>query len=66
MAPRTLKTISTSKITIFKIRNRSGYAALCLQNLTEGRTAAQAYSRLMHPLKRMGYQLNGKVPKPKR
>jgi hypothetical protein len=52
-----LKKISKSKIQIIKLRNRRGYAAICLNNLTEGLTPAQAISRLKNPLKRMGLEL---------
>jgi hypothetical protein len=34
-------------VKIFKIRNRSGYAALYKNNLTEGRSAVQAYERMV-------------------
>lgn len=58
MAARTLKKLSRSKVNVFKIKNRRGYAAVCLGNLTEGMTASQAVARLRQPLKRMGYSLN--------
>ena len=35
------------KVQIFKLRNRSGYAALYKNNLTEGKTADQAYARML-------------------
>lgn len=38
MAKTNLKKISVSKVKIFKINNRKGYAAVCLNNLTEGNT----------------------------
>ena len=57
MRSRTLRTIIASQIKVFRIRNRRGYAAVCLENLTEGRTAPQAVSRLKHPLWRLGYAL---------
>ncbi len=56
---KTLRKIGRGKVTVFKIKNRRGYAAICLNNLTEGRTAEQAVARLRHPLKRMGYELKG-------
>ncbi len=42
------------KLTVktFKIRNRSGYAALCCNHLTEGRSPAQACDRMVKALKR--------------
>ena len=54
-----LKKLSSGKVTVLKLKNRKGYAAICFNNLTEGRTAQQAYNRLYHPLKRMGYELAG-------
>ena len=61
---KTLKKIHSSKVKIYKLKNRRGYAAMCLNNLTEGRTAAEAFSRLTNPLKRMGLQLVGDTPRP--
>jgi len=61
-----LKVIKALKITIFKLKNRNGFAALCLNNLTEGRTAKQAFHRLNHPLRRLGYTLPAAPPKPKK
>lgn len=63
MAVKTLKKIRSSKVKILKLRNRRGYAAICLNNLTEGRTASEAFSRLTNPLKRMGLQLVGETPR---
>lgn len=57
MAKKLLRKISPLKVKIFKIANRRGYAALCLNNLTEGSTAYQAYSRMIKALKRSGYEL---------
>lgn len=53
-----LKKLSKSRIQVLKLKNRKGYAAICLNNLTEGTTPAQAVARLKNPLKRMGYELN--------
>ena len=44
--------LSRSKVKIFKIKNRKGYAALYANNLTEGRTAEQAFSRMIKAAKR--------------
>lgn len=52
--------ISPAKIKIFKIKNRKGYAALCLNNLTEGRTIYQAYDRMLKALRRGGVLLKTK------
>ena len=57
MGPKSLRKIGRGKAMVFKIKNRRGYAAICMNNLTEGRTAEQAVSRLRHPLSRMGYEL---------
>lgn len=40
------------KMTVFKIKNRRGYAAICSGHLTEGRSAAQALYRMEKALKR--------------
>lgn len=53
-----LKKLPPGKLRVFKIRNRRGYAAICLDNLTEGPTARQAVARLKHPLRRMGYRID--------
>ena len=45
------------KVKIFRIANRRGYAAVSLNNLTEGSTANQAYGRMIKALKRVGYEL---------
>jgi len=60
-----LKRIKPKLITIFKLKNRKGYAAICLNNLTEGSTPRQAFRRLMHPLHRIGYELPVNAPKPR-
>ncbi len=55
-----LKKLAAGKVTIFKIRNRRGYAAVCLGNLTEGRTPVQAFYRMVKAVKRNGFELTGK------
>ncbi len=59
----TLKKLSAGKVTILKLKNRKGYAAVCFNNLTEGKTPQQAFERLYHPLRRMGFELAGSAPK---
>jgi len=54
---KVLKSISKSKVRIFSITNRKGYAALCDNNLTEGATPLQAYQRMQKAVKRVGQQL---------
>ena len=44
--------IPAKRIKIFKIRNRKGYAALCLGHLTEGKTTYQVYDRMRKALRR--------------
>lgn len=62
MAKKPLRKLSAQKALIFKIKNRRGYAALCLNNLTEGRTPVEAFNRMVKAVKRMGFELSGKVP----
>ena len=62
MPGKALEKISSSQVVIFKIHNRRGYAAICMNNLTEGKTAQEAFERLTNPLKRMGYELVGQMP----
>lgn len=57
MAKKPLRKISPMKVRIFKIANRRGYAAISLNNLTEGTTANLAYGRMIKALKRHGYEL---------
>ncbi|MFH1093479.1 MAG: hypothetical protein V1739_04895 [Candidatus Omnitrophota bacterium] len=57
MAKKPLRKISPMQVRIFKIVNRRGYAAISLNNLTEGTTANQAYGRMIKALKRHGYEL---------
>jgi len=40
------------KVNIFKIKNRFGYAALCCDHLTEGKTPQEAYDRMIKALRR--------------
>ena len=46
------KKLDRKKVNIFKLRNRSGYAALYQNNLTEGRTADEAFARMVKAAKR--------------
>ena len=38
--------IGKRNVTIFRIRNRKGYAAVCDHHLTEGRSPQEAYDRM--------------------
>ncbi|MDD5692462.1 MAG: hypothetical protein PHP10_04720 [Candidatus Omnitrophica bacterium] len=40
------------KVQIFKIKNRQGYAAVCFEHLTEGKTPQEAYERMVKALRR--------------
>jgi hypothetical protein len=40
------------KVEIFKIKNRSGFAAICFEHLTEGKTPQEAYARMVKALRR--------------
>jgi hypothetical protein len=40
------------KVHIFKIRNRQGYAAICYDHLTEGKTLQEAHDRMVKALRR--------------
>ena len=64
-----LKKLGMRDVSIFKIANRKGYATIAKDNLTEGSTVYQAYSRLVKACKRNGYLLPEKkapeLPKPK-
>lgn len=62
MASKQLRRVSAGQVAIFKIKNRRGYAAVCAGNLTEGRTPAQAFARLLYPLRRMGLALPERMP----
>jgi len=52
-----LTKLGMKDVTIFRIANRKGYAAIAKKNLTEGRTVYQAYSRLVKACKRSGWEL---------
>jgi hypothetical protein len=40
------------KMSVFKIKNRTGYAAICCGHLTEGRNPDQARRRMVKALRR--------------
>ncbi|MDP3919820.1 MAG: hypothetical protein Q8R76_03325 [Candidatus Omnitrophota bacterium] len=65
MPKKTLKQLAAGKVSIFKIKNRKGYAAVCDKNLTEGRTPVQAFFRMIKAVKRQGFALTGKAPRAK-
>jgi len=53
--------VNVKKVKIFKMRNRKGYAAICLDNLTEGRTLHLTYDRMLKALKRGKVEVSGKI-----
>lgn len=57
MAKKVLKKLSCNKVETFKIKNRRGYAAICMGNLTEGNSPAVAIARMAKAVKRMGFLL---------
>jgi hypothetical protein len=44
--------IGKRSVDVFKIKNRSGYAAVCESHLTEGSTQQQAIARMVKALSR--------------
>jgi len=44
--------IGNKTVDIFKIKNRKGFAALCCNNLTEGKTPQQALARMQKAVRR--------------
>ncbi len=52
-----LKKVPRSQVKTFKIKNRRGFAAICRNNLTEGRSTAQAIDRMNKALKRKGFTI---------
>ena len=65
MTSKNLKKLSSKQVNIFKLKNRRGFAALCMKHLTEGRSPFQAFERMVKAVKRSGYQLAGNPPKAK-
>lgn len=65
MAAKSLKKISSNRIEMFKIRNRRGFAAVCMNHLTEGRSPAEAFDRISKALKRAGFLITGSTPRPR-
>ncbi len=52
-----LRKLGMRDVAIFRIANRKGFAAIAKNNLTEGRTVWQAYSRLVKACRRNGFEL---------
>jgi len=47
-----IEKIGHLKVQIFKIKNRNGFAAVCFDHLTEGKTPQEAYERMVKALRR--------------
>jgi hypothetical protein len=52
--------IAGKKVEIFKIKNRRGYAAVCLGCLTEGNTVHQACDRMAKAIRRISKRKKNK------
>ncbi len=65
MASKKFQKLSSSQVSIFRLKNRRGFAALCRNHLTEGRSPLQAFERMVKAVKRSGYQLSGNLPRPR-
>ncbi len=57
MSDKKMKKIRVSQVRVFKIKNRRGYAGLCMDHLTEGSSSTQVLARMTKALKRSGYEL---------
>ena len=52
-----MQKVPAGKVKIFKIENRRGYACICFNNLTEGKSPFEAYFRMIKAQKRKGREL---------
>ena len=52
-----LKKIKSSQVCVFKIKNRRGFASICMDHLTEGASQPQVLERMKKALRRSGYEL---------
>lgn len=59
---KALKALPARDITIFKIANRAGYAAIARNCLTEGGSIPVAYARLIKACRRKGLEAPAKIP----
>ena len=50
--PGVIMKIGGKSAKIFKMKNRKGYAAICGNNLTEGKTVQQACDRMLKAVRR--------------
>lgn len=44
--------IGNKEVSVFKIKNRKGYAAVCADHLTEGKSHQEAFDRMEKALRR--------------
>ena len=51
-----IEKIGHLKVQIFKIKNRQGWAAVCIDHLTEGASPGEAYERMVKALRRTNNQ----------
>ena len=58
---KVLKKLGMKDVTIFRIANRKGFAAIAKNNLCEGRSVFQAYDRLIKACRRNGWELPEKT-----
>jgi hypothetical protein len=52
-----MQKVPAGKVKIFDIENRRGYACICFNSLTEGKTPLEAYDRMIKAQKRKGREL---------
>lgn len=52
-----MQKVPAGKVKIFDIENRRGYACICFNSLTEGKTPLEAYCRMIKAQKRKGREL---------
>lgn len=57
MAAKNLRKLKASKVCVFKIKNRRGFAGVCMNHLTEGSSKPQVLARMKKALRRVGYDL---------
>lgn len=57
MAVKKLRKIKASQVRVFKIKNRRGFAGICMDHLTEGSSKPQVLARMKKALRRAGYDL---------
>lgn len=62
--PALFKKLGLRDVTVFKLANRKGFAAIARNHLTEGRSIPQVYARLVKTCRSRGFELPAdKLPK---